>query len=96
MLAAPLFDKAADAAKTAGDATSAAVWYSYQAQCLFVLHLYKPVLAASDKAIEADNTFWGGWYYRGSALGKLGRAAAAAAQSVQEALNRDPPGRRER
>jgi len=87
--AAPVFEQAAYEASEAGNAAIAAGSYRDQARCLLKLEQYKPALVASDKAIEADRSFWSGWSKRGIALAHLGRYEEAAA-SYQGALDRNP------
>ena len=87
--AGPLFEKAADAAKAAGDAGYAARGYTNLANCLRKQGQLEQMLVAGDKAIEADRTHWSGWFARGRALLHLERYDEAA-ESLQEALDRNP------
>jgi len=88
--AATLNERAADAAKAAGDAEVARAGYSSHAGCLFALGQWEQALAASDKAVEADMRHWAGWANRGAALHRQGRYDDEA-QTYQKALDRKPP-----
>ena len=88
--AATLYAQAGDEARETGDVGSTPARYTNQAEYLKQLERWEQALAASEKAIKADNAFWSGWAQRGNALFYL-RRWDEAADSCQQALNRNPP-----